>query len=112
MDIKYRIDEGKAYYEIAEDNLHHAKHHVYFEINNLYVAMKQLEKKIPLMEQKVIQTLENFELADGRYTVGLGNFIELQDAQTNYNTAQLDFVQTVFRYNVAREEFFKAMGVQ
>ena len=112
MDIKYRIDEGKAYYEIAEENLHHAKHHVNFDINNLYVAMKQLEKKIPLMGQKVQQTLENFELADGRYTVGLGNFIELQDAQTNYNKAQLDFVQTVFQYNVAREEFFKAMGVQ
>ena len=112
MNIKYRIDEGKAYYKIAEDNLHHAKHHVYFDINNLYVAMKQLEKKIPLMYQKVEQTLENFELADGRYTVGLGNFIELQDAQTNYNNAQLDLVQVVFKYNVAKEEFFKAMGVQ
>ncbi|MCR4881425.1 MAG: TolC family protein [bacterium] len=112
MNIKYKIDEGKAYYEIAEDNLHHAKHHVYFEISDLYVSMKQLEKKIPLMQQKVAQTLENFELADGRYTVGLGNFIELQDAQTNYNKAQLEFVQTIFTYNVAREEFFKAMGVQ
>ena len=112
MNIKYKIDEGKAYYRIAEDNLHHAKHHVYFEINSLYVAMKQLEKKIPLMHEKVQQTLENFELADGRYTVGLGNFIELQNAQTNYNTAQLDFVQAVFKYNVAREEFLKAMGVQ
>ena len=110
MNIKYKIDEGKAYYEIAEDNLHHAKHHVYFDIQNLYVAMKQLEKRIPLMYQKVEQTLENFELADGRYTVGLGNFIELQDAQTNYNKAQLDFVQVVFKYNVAREEFLKAMG--
>ena len=112
MDIKYRIDEGKAYYEIAENNLHHAKHHVYFDVNNLYVAMKQLEKKIPLMQDKVQQTLENFELADGRYTVGLGNFIELQDAQTNYNIAQLDFVQVIFKYNVAREEFLKALGVQ
>ena len=112
MDIKYRIDEGKAYYEIAENNLHHAKHHVYFDVNNLYIAMKQLEKKIPLMQEKVQQTLENFELADGRYTVGLGNFIELQDAQTNYNKAQLDFIQVIFRYNVAREEFLKSMGVQ
>ena len=74
--------------------------------------MKQLEKRIPLMAQKVNQTLENFELADGRYTVGLGNFIELQDAQNNYNQAQLEFVQTVFKYNVAKEEFLKSMGVR
>ena len=64
------------------------------------------------MAKKVEQTLENFELADGRYTVGLGNFIELQEAQTNYNNAQLAFVQSVFRYNVAREQFLKSMGVK
>ena len=74
--------------------------------------MKQLEKRIPLMARKVEQTLENFELADGRYTIGLGNFIELQDAQTNYNNAQLEFVQIVFKYNVAKEEFLKSMGVR
>ena len=59
---------------------------------------------------KVKQTLENFELADGRYTVGLGNFIELQDAQTNYNNAQLAYVQSVFDYNVARAQLERAMA--
>lgn len=112
MDIKYRVDEGKAYYDIAEDNLAHAKHMVYYDIQSLYVSMRQLEDRIPLMQKKVEQTLENFELADGRYTVGLGNFIELQDAQTKYNNAQLEFVQVIFKYNVAKEEFYKAMGVQ
>ena len=62
------------------------------------------------MGNKVKQTLENFELADGRYTVGLGNFIELQDAQTNYNNAQLAYVQSVFDYNVARAQLERAMA--
>ena len=63
------------------------------------------------MSQKIGQTLENFELADGRYTVGLGNFIELQQAQTNYNNAQLAFVQSIFNYNKARFYFEKSIGV-
>ena len=112
MNIKTKIDEGKAYHEIAEENVGLAEKNIYFEVQNYYVDMKQLEKRIPLMARKVEQTLENFELADGRYTVGLGNFVELQDAQTNYNNAQLEFVQTVFRYNVAREQFLKSMGVR
>ena len=112
MDIKYRIDEGKSYYEIAEENVDLSKKNIYFEVQNFYVDMKQLEKRIPLMAKKVDQTLENFELADGRYTVGLGNFIELQDAQTNYNNAQLEFIQSIFKYNVAREQFLKSMGVK
>ena len=112
MDIKYRIDEGKAYLRIAQDNIDLSEKNINFEVQKYYLAMRRLEKTIPLMADKVRQTLENFELADGRYAVGLNNFIELQDAQTNYNNAQLAFVQSVFDYNVAREEFKKSMGVR
>ena len=72
--------------------------------------MRQLERKIPLMQQKVAATFENFELADGRYSVGLNNYVELQDALANYNNTQLNFVETVFQYNVARENLLKSMG--
>ena len=64
--------------------------------------MISLEKQIPLNEVKVKQTLENLELADGRYEVGLGDFIEVQDAKVNYNNAQSSYVQAVYNYNVAR----------
>ena len=51
--------------------------------------MRQLERRIPLMNLKVKATLENFELADGRYGV-----------------------EAVFQYNVARETLLKSMGVK
>ncbi len=112
MDIKYSVEQGKSYLEIATENIDLSKKNIYFEVKNNYINMVVLQKKIPLMAQKVQQTLENFELADGRYTVGLGNFIELQQAQTNYNNAQLALVQAVFDYNVAKEQFQKSMGVR
>lgn len=112
MDIKYSVEQGKSYLQMAIENIDLSKKNIYFEVKNNYVNMVVLQRKIPLMAQKVQQTLENFELADGRYTVGLGNFIELQQAQTNYNNAQLAFVQAVFDYNVAKEQFQKSMGVR
>lgn len=112
MDIKYSVAQGKSYLEMAQENIELSKKNIYFEVKNNYVNMVVLQRKIPLMAQKVQQTLENFELADGRYTVGLGNFIELQQAQTNYNNAQLALVQAVFDYNVAKEQFQKSMGVR
>ena len=75
---------------------------LYFDIQKAYVDMIQLEKQIPLLETKVRQTLENLELADGRYAVGLGDYIQLQDARVNYNNAQSSYVQAVYNYNVAR----------
>lgn len=112
LDIKYSINQGNSYLKMATENIDLSKKNIYFEVKNNYVNMVVLQRKIPLMAQKVQQTLENFELADGRYTVGLGNFIELQQAQTNYNNAQLAFVQAVFDYNVAKEQFQKSMGVR
>ena len=62
------------------------------------------------MEVKVRQTLENYELADGRYAVGVGDFIQLQDAKQNYNNAQQSYVQAILEYNIARATLEKAMG--
>lgn len=108
--IHYQIKEGEAYLDIANHNINIAKQDIYWEVQENYINMRQLERKIPLMSQKVKASLENFELADGRYSVGLNNYVELQDALANYNNAQLSFVQAVFEYNVARETLRKSMG--
>ena len=110
--IHYQVKEGEAYLDIAKHNVNISKSDIYWEVQSNYVTMRQLERKIPLMHQKVKATLENFELADGRYSVGLSNYVELQDALTNYNNAQLSFFQAVFEYNVARENLLKSMGVK
>ncbi len=108
--IHYQIKEGEAYLDIANHNLNISKQDIYWEVQENYINMRQLERKIPLMSQKVKASLENFELADGRYSVGLNNYVELQDALANYNNAQLSFVEAVFEYNVARETLRKSMG--
>lgn len=112
MSIKNQIEQGKSYLDIATNNVDLLKKNIYFQVQNYYIDMKQLEKRIPLMSQKVQETLENFELADGRYAVGLGNFLELQEAQTNYNNAQLAFVKSVFDYNQARFYLEKSIGLR
>jgi len=99
---KFKIDEAKANLDVAKDSVEIAEKDIYFEVQKAYIDMKKLEKQIPLQYVKVRQTLENFELADGRYEVGLADFIELQDAKVNYNNAQREYVKIVFDYNVAR----------
>ena len=110
IDTNLRIKESKAQLEIAEQNVELVRKNIYFDVQNAYINMIQLEKNIPLLQTKVKQTLENYELADARYEVGLGNFIELQDAKENYNNAQRDYVQTIYKYNVALTDLQTAMG--
>lgn len=108
---KFKIDNSKLQVGLALNDLELAKQNIYFEIQNAYINMVQLEKEIPLMAVKVNQTRENFELADGRYAVGLGDYIELQDAKQNYNTAQNSYVQAVYNYGVARANLEKLIAL-
>lgn len=111
MSKKYEIDSGKLQVDLAINTLELAKQNMYFDVQNAYINMKQLEKEIPLLAVKVRQTLENFELADGRYAVGLGDYIELQDAKVNYNNAQHSYVQAVYNYNVSRSDLEKLIAM-
>ncbi len=102
MQVKHEVDIANSQLNLAKTEVDLLNQNLYFDIQSAYVDMIQLEKQIPLMETKVRQTLENLELADGRYSVGLGDYIQLQDARVNYNNAQSSYVQAVYNYNVAR----------
>ena len=108
--IYYQIKEGENYLNIAKHNVNVAKSSIYWEVQDNYINMRHMEREIPLRNTKVKATLENFELADGRYSVGLNNYVELQDALKNYNLAQLNFVESILKYNIAREALLKSMG--
>lgn len=99
---KSEIDAGKIQVDLAKNEIDLLKQNIYFEVQAAYIDMIQLEKQIPLLAVKVKQTLENLELADGRYFVGIGDYIELQDAKVNYNNAQQAYVEAIYNYNVAR----------
>lgn len=109
---KYEIDNGKLQVALAKNEIDLLEQNIYFEVQNAYINMVQLEKQIPLLAVKVKQTYENFELADGRYAVGIGDYIQLQDARVNYNTAQQSYVQTVYNYNVARANLEKLIALK
>jgi len=102
MNQKARVDAAEYQVNIAENSLNQLNQDIYFEVQNAYINMIELEKQIPLLAVKVRQTYENYELAEGRYYVGLGDYIQLQDAKVNYNNAQCSYIETIYKYNVAR----------
>ena len=102
MAQKAKVDAAELQVDIAENALNQLNQDIYFEVQNAYINMIELEKQIPLLGVKVRQTKENYELAEGRYYVGLGDYIQLQDAKVNYNNAQCSFIETIYKYNVAR----------
>lgn len=101
MAQKNKTDAGKYYLDNANVKLKKLEDDIYFDVQNAYINVIQLAKQIPLQAVKVRQTRENFELAEGRYYVGLGDYLELQNAKLEYNHAQHSYINSIYLYNVA-----------
>ena len=112
IQTKHKIDNAKIQVNMAQNDIDELKQNMYKKKKKTYVDMIALEEQIPLNAVKVRQTLENLELADGRYEVGLGDFIEVQDAKVNYNIAQHTYVQNIFNYNVSRAAIEKEIALE
>jgi outer membrane protein len=60
--------------------------------------------------QAVVNARELLRLAEGRYTTGVGSYIELGDAQVAYTNAQVQQIQAVFNLNNARATLLAKLG--
>ena len=107
-----QVKEAKANLDVQSANLEALKQTVYLNVQQSYISLADAEKSIPLAEIIEKQAKENLQLANGRYKVGLGSSIEVEDAETNYNNAQLSYIQAFYNYNIARINLEKAMGVK
>ncbi len=95
-----------AYY-----NLTSAEQDILLEIKEAYLNVQDSKSKIPVAEITRTQAQENYELAVGRYKVGVGNYIEVKDAETTLSDAKLAYIQAVFDYTLSIAALNKAMGI-
>lgn len=109
---KNQVNEAKANLDVAKSNIEILKQNIYLQVQQAYINLVESEKIIPITEVTVKQARENFELANGRYNVGVGSSIEINDAETSYNNAQLSYVQAFYDYNMAYINLENAMGVK
>ena len=63
--------------------------------------VRQAEEQILVGEKTVKEAQENLVLAEGRYTAGVGNIIELTDSQVALTSARAQHVQAMYDYQTA-----------
>ncbi|NLF84408.1 MAG: TolC family protein, partial [Candidatus Gastranaerophilales bacterium] len=57
------------------------------------------------------QAEESFNLAKGRYKVGVGDPIELKDAELTHRNAQFAYYRALYDYNVAIAKLENVIGI-
>lgn len=110
MLIKNEIKEAKALYSKEQSNAINTMNNIYYEVQESYYSLTEKKNKIPVATLGVKQAKENYELSFGRYKVGVGDPIELKEAQVQYQNAMLTYYQTMFDYNAAKATLEKNIG--
>ena len=109
---KYQVDESRASLDVARANEKVLRQSIYLDVQQAYLNLKAAQESIPAAELALKQAQENLDLANGRYSAGVGSPIEVTDAQVNYISAKTAYNQALYDYKVAQASLEKAMGVR
>jgi outer membrane protein len=81
---------------------------VALEVRSAVLNLQQAAESIRVAEERLQEARENLHLAEERYSTGIGNIIELTDAQALLTTAQASHVESIYAYKIALASLEKA----
>lgn len=109
---KSQIEEAKANLAAARANEETLKQSILLDVQQAYLNLNVAEDSISNTQLTVQQATENLEIANGRYAAGVGNPIEVSDAEVSLAVAKTAYNQALYDYKVARASLEKAMGMR
>ncbi len=108
----HQVEGSKATLKIQSANEELLRQTVFLEVQQAYLKLTEAGESIPAAELIVRQAEENLELANGRYAAGVGNPVEVTDAQVSLSSAKTSYIQALYDYKIAHASLEKAMGVR
>jgi outer membrane protein TolC len=83
---------------------------VALEVRRAVLELDRAREAITVSERARAQARENLELAEGRYQAGVGNVIELTDAQAQRASAEAEYVRSLYAFQTAVAEIERSTG--
>lgn len=103
-----QIGEARANLENLKANEEGTRQNIALEVRQAVLNLQQAGESIRVSEKALEQARENLELAEGRYKTGVGNIIELTDAQASLTSAEASHVQALYSNRTALAALEKA----
>ncbi len=108
--LKKQVDEAKATYKKELADYENIRQNIYLEVKQAYLNLTTAQESVSVAKLSMDQAKEQYDQASGRYKVGLGDAIELKDAETTYRNSQLDYYNAILNYHVSAANLEKLMG--
>jgi outer membrane protein TolC len=106
-----QIVEGKALLKNLEAQEESLRQNIRLEAEQAFLGLKEAIESITVTEKSVSQAKENYDLASGRYQVGVGQPLEITDAEVLLANARASYINALYNYKVAEARIDRAMGM-
>lgn len=87
------------------------RQNIRLESEQAFLSLKEAEERVRVTEKALVQAKENFDLATGRYQVGVGSPLEVTDAEVSLANARVNNITALAAYKIAEARIEKAMGL-
>ncbi len=108
---KAQIRQTEAALAKAQEAAEYTKESIQLEVHQAYLSLLAAEKNIQTTSVAVNQATEDYNIAQVRYTAGVGTNIDVMDARVALTTAKTNYIQALYDYNVSKAQLDKAMGM-
>ena len=96
LSAKYRLEDSK----LGVEN----------DVASAYLAVQDAKARVAALAVSVQKAKENLDIAQGRYEAGVGNIIDVTDAQVQLTQARTDQAQAYYDYHLAYSRLLRSTG--
>ena len=107
---KYQVAEAQANLEVLAANEALLRQTIDQDVKQAWLNLQEAADRGVAAELIVRQAAENLELANGRYTSGVGSPIEVTDALVAASNAKMAQISALYDYKLAQSSLEKAAG--
>jgi len=107
---EHQVEEAKATQNAIRYSIEDLEQRVWLDVKSAYLELQTSVERIHQAEATLAASSGQLELADKRYNAGLGNIIELTDAERFYIQDDAAYVDALYGYSVAKATLDRVTG--
>jgi len=105
-----RVQQAKADHRKSEYQKIDVQENLLLELKSIYLSIKESSKKIEAGLKGVEQARKGVDMAQRLFQQGMASQLQVLDAQSASDQAELGLYQAYFEYNSARASLARALG--
>jgi outer membrane protein len=107
---EHQIAEARLHQEAIRHSIEDIQQRIYLQVKSGYLTWQASVERIHRAEQRVAASRAELDLAQKRYETGLGNIIELTDAQRTFTQDEADLVGALAFFSIAKAALARDTG--